>query len=273
MRFIAPLDEVGTPEKSDSTYTMPSGSRIMELASVAGTAMSALMVCSPLLLAARPKTPLRVFCIAAFEFFARLEGRTLGRQRRQAIAHACDFGSLRDDYYDHRILDAVEYRSLRCRLRQVAPRDATTRYTRELREAERSRPMLTAGNSEIARAVIAYRTRVLDLSLRWLHAISGLKIESVRFHVLLSLVGLMQLADDLLDWKDDQAAKRPSYVTASLLARPRSAVAVPLRAQADAWLQRMIGAARQEAAAVPLAIAGVVTWTFVTALLRLRFPR
>src|SRR5262245_22857449 len=95
--------------------------QITELARVAGTAVSAVMVCSPLLLAARPKTPLRVFCIAAFEFLARLRGGTLGRQRRLAIAHACDFGSLRDDYYDHRKLDATEYRSLRCQLRRMAP--------------------------------------------------------------------------------------------------------------------------------------------------------
>ena len=66
-----------------------------------------------MLLAARPKTPLRVFCIAGFEYLARLRGGTLGRRRRLAIAHACDFGALRDDYYDHHRLDATEYRSLR----------------------------------------------------------------------------------------------------------------------------------------------------------------
>src|SRR5262249_45824406 len=90
--------------------------RIKELVRVAGTAVSAVMVCSPMFVAARPKTPLRVFCIAAFEFFARLRGDTLGKRRRLAIAHACDFGSLRDDYYDHHNLDATEYRSLRCKL-------------------------------------------------------------------------------------------------------------------------------------------------------------
>ena len=237
--------------------------------------MSAVMVCSPLLLAARPKTPLRVFCIAAFEFLARLRGGTLGRRRRLAMAHACDFGSLRDDYYDHRRLDATEYRSLRCKLRRMAPEAATSRYIRQLREAERNRPNLVPGiassTSEVANAVIAYRTGVLDLSLRWMQEISGLSIESVKFHVLLSLVGLMQIADDLLDWKDDQAVRRPSYVTAFLFDRPRTAVAMPLRAQADALLQRVVGAARQDAGALPLAIAGVMTWTFVIALLRLRF--
>jgi len=249
--------------------------QIHELARVAGTAVSAVMVCSPLLLAARPKTPLRVFCIAAFEFLARLRGGTLGRRRRLAMAHACDFGSLRDDYYDHRRLDATEYRSLRCKLRRMAPEAATSRYIRQLREAERNRPNLVpgmaTGTPEVANAVIAYRTGVLDLSLRWMQEISGLSIESVKFHVLLSLVGLMQIADDLLDWKDDQAVRRPSYVTAFLLDRPRTAVAMPLRAQADALLQRVVGAARQDAGALPLAIAGVMTWTFVIALLRLRF--
>jgi hypothetical protein len=235
--------------------------------------VSAVMVCSPMLLAARPKTPLRVFCIAAFEFLARLRGGTLGRRRRQAMAHACDFGSMRDDYYDNRRLDATEYRSLRCKVRRMAPEAATSRYIRQLRQAERSRPILAASTPGVANAVIAYRTWVLDLSLRWLQEISGLSIESVKFHVLLSLVGLMQLADDLLDWKDDQAVRRPSYVTAFLLDRPRTAVAIPLRAQADALLQRMVGAAKQDAGAVPLAIAGVMTWTFVIALLSLRFPQ
>jgi hypothetical protein len=230
-------------------------------------------VCFPMLLAERPKTPLRVFCIAAFEFLARLRGCTLGQGRRLAMAHACDFGSLRDDYYDHRKLDTAEYRSLRCKLRRMAPKEATTRYIRQLRQAERSRPTLAASTPGLANDVIAYRTRVLDLSLRWLREISGLSVESVKFQLLLNLVGLLQIADDLLDWKDDHAVKQPSYVTVFLLDRPRTAIAMPLRAEANALLQRMVGAARRDAGAIPLAIAGMITWTFVIALLRLRFPQ
>ena len=125
---------------------IPARWRITELAHAAGTAVSAVMVCSPMLLAARPKTPLRVFCIAAFEYLARLRGGKLGRTRRLAIAHACDFGSLRDDYYDHRKLDSTEYRSLRRTLRRLAPETATSRYIQELRQAERNRPILAAGS-------------------------------------------------------------------------------------------------------------------------------
>jgi hypothetical protein len=231
------------------------------------------VVCSPLLLASRPKTPLRVFCIAAFEFLARLRGGTLGRRRRIALAHACDFGSLRDDYYDQRRLNATEYRVLRCRLRGIAPEPATSHYIRQLRQAERNRPVLALSNPEVVNAVFAYRTRVLDLSLRWLQEISGLSVECVKFHVLLSLVGLLQIADDLLDWKNDQAFQRPSYVTAFLLDRPGTFVATPLRAHADALLRRIVGAAREDASAVPFALAAALTWTFVIALLRVRFPQ
>jgi hypothetical protein len=226
-----------------------------------------------MLLAARPKTPLRVLCIAAFEYLARLRGGTLGRRRRLAIAHACDFGSLRDDYYDHKRLDAAEYRMLRCKLRRMAPEAATSRYIRQLRKAERGRPVLAASTPGVADAVIAYRTWVLELSLRWMQAISGLSVEPGTFRALLSVVGLMQIADDLLDWRDDEAVRRPSYVTAFLLDRKPAAIATPLRAQADALLRRSVGAARQDAGAVPFAVAGVLTWTFVIALLRMRFPQ
>jgi len=226
-----------------------------------------------MLLAARPKTPLRVFCIAAFEYLARLRGSTLGRQHRLAMAHACDFGSLRDDYYDHRRLDATEYRSLRCELRRMAPEAATSRYIQQLRQAERGRPILAARTPGVADAVIAYRTWVLDLSLVWLQEISGLSKDPVKFQALLSVVGLLQVADDLLDWKEDQAAGRPSYVTALLLDRPCSAVAMPLRAEADALLRRTVQAARHDAGAAPFAAAAALIWTFVIALLKVRFPQ
>jgi len=273
---MPPPDQIqGSCTSGETAFTdrTSSGSRITELARVAATAMSALMICTPLLFAARPKTPLRVFCIAAFEFLARLGGDTLGKQRRIAIAHACDFGSLRDDYYDRRVVDATKYRSLRSKLRSIAPEKGTSRYIRQLRQAERCRPILTPGNPGTANSVIAYRTSVLDLSLRWMQELSGLHIDSMRFHVLLNLVGLMQLADDVLDWKEDQAVACPSYVTAFLMDLPCNAVVLPLREQADTLLQRLIAAARRDTGAVPLAIAGVLTWTCVVALLRLRFPQ
>src|SRR5262249_2818058 len=160
----------------------------------------AVIICSPLLLAARPKTPLRVFCIAAFEFLGRLQGGRLGKRRRLAMAYACDFGSLLDDYYDHRRFNAIQYRFLRHQLRRMAPEPPTSRYIRELRQTERGRPVLSATNQGVPNvviAVVAYRTAVLALSLRWMQEISGVSVDIAMFDVLVSLVGLMQIADDV----------------------------------------------------------------------------
>jgi hypothetical protein len=246
---------------------------IIKLLGVAGTAVSALMVCCPMLLEARPRTPLRVLCIAVFEYNARLGGGTLGRRRRLALAHACDFGSLCDEYYDQQKLDRSEYRSLRSALRRIAPEAATVRYIHQLRQAERGRPILLPNTPGVANATIGYRASVIDLSLRWLQGISDFALDGVKFHSIVNLVCLMQLADDLLDWKEDQTCGCPSYVTGFLLEQPSTGLAAPLRAQADIMLQHAVGAARQDASAVPFALAGMVTWAFVVALLKLRFPQ
>jgi hypothetical protein len=189
------------------------------------------------------------------------------------MAQACDFGSLRDEYYDHQRFAAAEYRSLRGQLRRAAPAAATLRYIQRLRTAERSRPVLAAGTPSVADAVIRYRTWVLELSLLYLQEISGLTVEPAGFQALLGIAGLVQIADDVLDWEDDQTSQRPSYVTVLLLDRPSSAVAVPLRAQADALLQRSVSAARQDAGALPFAVAAALAWVFVIALLRIRCPQ
>jgi len=62
--------------------------RITKLIRCAGTALCAAMVCLPMLLAPRPKTPLRVLGIAVFEYLTRLRGGTLGKGRRLAVAQA-----------------------------------------------------------------------------------------------------------------------------------------------------------------------------------------
>ena len=247
-----------------------SRSRLLSLIRVASAGVSALLVCSPMFLGARPRTPLRVFCIAAFEYLARLRGFSLGNRRRLPIAHACDFGSLRDEYYDNRKLDLAEYRSVRRTLRRIAPESATIRYIQQLRKAERGRPILPLSTPGGASAIIIYRESVIDLSLRWMQAISGLTIDPAKFHSLVSLVCLMQLADDVLDWPDDQATQCPSYVTAALLHQPTTGPAAPLRSQADVLLQRAVGAARQDATALPFALAACATWLLVLVLLKLR---
>jgi hypothetical protein len=233
----------------------------------AATALLAVLVCAPMLAAGRPKTPLRVLCIAAFEYLARLRGGTLKSGQRLAMACACD------GFYDHKRLDRREYRSLRDALRRTAPEAATTRYIKQLRQAERNRPILKADASAVADAVAAYRTQVLELSLAWLKEISGLPVEPSKFHALLGLTCLLQIADDLLDWKDDQAVGNPSYVTAFLVDWPRRALAPRLRVAAGDFLKGAFAAAREDPDALPFAVAGALTWAFVIVLLRAGFAQ
>jgi hypothetical protein len=242
--------------------------KTVNLLRIAGAAAASLVVCSPLFLAARPKTPLRVLCVATFDYLARLRGRTLGRTRRVAIAHACDFGSLCDAYYDEQKLDMNEYRSLRRALRATAPEPATIRYMRELRKAERGRPTLAAGTHGVPEAVLEYRAVVIEKSLRWMHEIADLPPDDVTFQSLLNLVCLMQLADDLLDWKDDLATQCPGYVTALLLQQPRTNIPAALRALADDLLRHTATAAREDPGAIPFAFAGQSVWAFVVVLLK-----
>jgi hypothetical protein len=239
----------------------------------AATALLAVLACAPMLATGRPKTPLRVLCIAAFEYLARLRGGSLKSGQRLAMACACDFGALRDGFYDHKRLDRREYRSLRDALRRSAPEAATTRYIKQLRQAERNRPIVKADASGVADAVAAYRTQVLELSLAWLKEISGLPVEQSKFHALLGLTCLLQIADDLLDWKDDQAVGNPSYVTAFLVDWPRRALAPRLRVEAGDFLKGAFAAAREDPDALPFAVAGALTWAFVIVLLRAGFAQ
>jgi hypothetical protein len=268
-----PFHDIYSPGEVDSTEGASPRSRIIEIVRVAGSAIGAAMVCSPMIFAAHPKTPLRVLGITTFEYLARLRGGTLGRRRRHAMALACDYGSLRDDYYDRERIDVTELRSLRRRLRVLVPEAATRRFIQQLRHAERNRPVLAEGADGIEDAAIAYRTRVLDLILKWLNSISGLSVDPVKYHSLLDVACLLQLADDLLDWKEDQALQCPSYVTAFLRDRPSNEVVKPLRTQADALLHRTVVAARQDAGGVPFAAAAALTWTFIITLLRVGFSR
>lgn len=244
--------------------------RSSDFVRIAAAAVCALVVCFPLFFARRPRTPLRVFCIIAFEYLARLSGSSLDKRRRLAIAHACDFGSLRDEYYDEAVLDLVEYRSLRRNLREIAPEPATIHYIRRLRAAERGRPALSPG---IAFATGAYRKSVIELSLRWMERISGVAVGPAQFSAIVDLVCLMQLADDLLDWKEDLAARCPSYVTALLLQPPSAGVTEALRATAKALLTGAADSARRDVAALPFAFAGAATWILIAALLATRPPR
>jgi hypothetical protein len=239
-----------------------------------GIAAASLFTCMPMLLTRRPRTPLRVLCVSAFEYLARLNGRKLDRAERIALGCACDFGALRNDFYDQRELNRRFYRQLRCRLRHVAPRAATLRYIRDLRQAERERPACGPDGFSEPLAVVEYRTRVLEVSLSWLQAISVRSLEPRLFQGVVALVGLVQLVDDLLDWKDDWACRRPTYVTAFLRqwAHPTGEAMTHIRFRANRFRHLLVAASGRRPELVPLMLAGGLVWLLAIFLMRVRFP-
>jgi hypothetical protein len=245
--------------------------RLLQLLKLAA---ASLFTCAPLLFARRPQTPLRVLCISAFDYAARLDGSKLDRARRTALACACDFGAMRNDFYDQRELNPEAYRELRRNMRQLVPQAATRDYIRDLRDVERGRPVFEVGGFSKPEAVIEYRTRVLAVSLAWLQSISRRSLEPVMFEAFLALVGLLQVVDDLIDWRDDWVSRRPTYVTAFLrewTPPPRQAV-IHLRAHADHFRRSLVAASDRRLEIAPLSLAGGVVWLTAMVLMRMRFP-
>jgi len=238
-------------------------------------AVSSLLSCIPLSLARRPQTPLRLLCIGAFDYVARLRGRSLDRTARTALACACDLGALRNDFYDQGRFDRGFYRLLRQDLRRLVPESATHRYIRDLRQAERRRPAFGTGAFSEPAAVVEYRLRVLVVSLAWLQVISRRSMEPRVFQALVALVGLIQLVDDLLDWKDDWACRRPTYVTAFLSdsSGPSRESVTPIRLHANRFCGLLIATLEQDLYVAPLTVAGIFVWVVARALMKVRFLR
>lgn len=236
-----------------------------------GMAAASFLTCIPMLLARRPRTPLRVLCIGAFDYLARLHGRRLDHTDRMALAYACDFGALRNDFYDQHELDRSSYRELRLSLRRLAPEEATHRYILALRQAERGRPAFGPDGFSEPAAVVKYRIRVVVLSLAWLQAISRRSIEPLFFDALVALVGLIQLVDDLLDWKDDSACRRPTYATAFLrdwTQLSRESIK-HIQIHANRFRGLLVAASERDPGAALLTLAGVLVWLIVIALTKI----
>ena len=246
--------------------------RLFQCSRMAG---ASLFACVPMLLARRPETPLRLLCIGAFEYLARVQGRRLDDTGRRALACACDFGALRNDFYDQRELDRGAYRELRHNLRHLAPEKATLHYIHALRAAERGRPSVGREGDIEAASIVEYRNRVLVISLAWLRGISGGPLHPHLFQALLGLAGLAQLVDDLLDYKDDWACRRPTYVTAflSVGAEPSRDAMTHLHFHANRFRNLLVAASERQSAAAPLALAGAFMWLLAVALLKVRFRR
>jgi hypothetical protein len=194
----------------------------------------------------RPGTALRSLCVAAFDFTARACGHQLDSQRRQALSCLLDLGALINDHFDQHRFCKLTYRKLRKEIAANKRARAVYRvYFRELRQAERNRPRFWLSSREgTAREIADYREKVVRLSLSALASIAfgrptaadgdrgqGAAVEEACLPQFFALVMLIQICDDILDWRKDWRAGLPTLVTAELLREAAQAE----KDRADSW--------------------------------------
>ena len=168
----------------------------------------------------RPGTVLRCFCVAAFDFAARAGGRPLDREKRRALGCLLDFGAAHQrPFRPAPILQAHVpqtpaatngRRRFAGRLSRILPSGA----------ASRAESAATFGPREPFAGSRRLSRKVVRLSLAALAAIAFGRTEIVDGVLpasLFALVMLIQICDDLLDWRKDLRAGLPTFVTAAVM--------------------------------------------------------
>lgn len=190
------------------------------------TAIGSLARCLPLFFSARPRTPLRVLCIIAFDTLSRLRsGKPLLQWQRQTLAALLDFGACVNAAFDNKGYCPHEYRNTLQLLEAAGIRSSVAKYLRRLRDLERSRP-LPGGGSWHFQKVALYREEVIRLSLGMVAATAARRPcldDAIRaldcdpdLNLLFRIVMQCQIIDDVLDYSQDLSTGLPSFLTASL---------------------------------------------------------
>jgi hypothetical protein len=179
----------------------------------------------PLFMSARPKTPLRVLCIMAFDTLHRLRhAKPLPMRTRKMLAVLLDYGACANAAFDNKDYCRYEFRFTRQLLEEAGIGSSVVEYLRRLRDLESRRP-LPGGDYRRFRNVRLYREAVVRLSLGMVattaHGSQPLD-EGIRatccdadLNILFRIVMQCQIIDDVLDYSHDLSAGLPGFLTAS----------------------------------------------------------
>jgi hypothetical protein len=223
-----------SPITCDSERPQPKPSR---LAASLVASISFLRIL-PLFVARRPKTPLRVLCLMAFDTVHVLRNsRRLSSHALETLATLLDFGACANDFLDDKEFSRQEYRATRRLLEQARTSVAVDEYWRRLCDLESQRPA-PGGDAGQHRKAQFYRESVIRLSLGMIAAttLGNLTIEEgvrATYHdedieTLYRIVMLCQIIDDFLDFATDTDQGLPSFLTAH--ASPPKALALTAEA-------------------------------------------
>ena len=175
-------------------------------------------------MAARPKTPLRVLCIMAFDMLHMLRmAKPLSRLKLRTLAALLDFGACANAAFDNKQFCRHECRETLQMLEEAGIRSSVAEYLRRLRDLESSRPLPGGGYRQFQKVGL-YREAVVRLSLAVVAATAngnhslddGIRATycDADLNTLFRIVMQCQIIDDVLDYSKDMSAGLPSFLTA-----------------------------------------------------------
>lgn len=179
----------------------------------------------PLLIAARPRTPLRVMCIMAFDIVHTLRtSQRLRIERVRTLALLLDFGANANSAFDGKTFCPDELRKTRRMLDDAGINATADDYWARIQELESRRPSAFGDRLQCGK-VRSYRENVVELSLAVLSttALGYTNIDdgvnAVRtdadLQLLFRIAMQCQIIDDVMDFAKDCAWRLPGFLTAS----------------------------------------------------------
>jgi hypothetical protein len=177
-----------------------------------------------LFLSGRPKTPLRVLCIVAFDTLHVLSHkRRLPTLKLKMLATMLDFGAYANAALDQKKLCPHECRLTRQLLDEAGIGWTVAKYLRRLGYLETSRPR-PGGDCRQFQKVSLYREAVVRLSLGMLGTIArgnqcldesiAATYDEGDLNLLFRIAMQCQIIDDVLDYSQDRSTGLPSFLTA-----------------------------------------------------------
>lgn len=176
------------------------------------------------LLADRPRTPLRILCIVAFDTLHKLRNKKwIPGRDLQKLAVLLDFGACANATFDRKKWCRTEHQDTLQFLEQAGLGPSVKEYLQRLGILENGRPQ-PGGDSSRFQKVCLYREDVVRLSLALIAATAFQyqslddAIEDIHLNedlnFLFHIVMHCQIMDDILDFSQDRSNGLPGFLTA-----------------------------------------------------------
>ena len=189
------------------------------------TSVGSVRRCLPLFVSARPRTPLRVLCVMAFDALHQLRySKPLPVATHRVLAALLDFGACTNAIVDEKAYRRKELELTRQILDEAGLHSMVEEVLRRLSDLEGRRPSPFGDDRQFHEAR-SYREAVARL---WLGTVAATAAGSRSLEegiqatyaddvleVLFRIVMQCQIIDDVLDYSRDASAGLPSFLTAS----------------------------------------------------------